>query len=217
MTTINHASRARLKGTVDFTIMFVSHDAFERDLRRLVASVKLGGTGEAATRTGWETFKHQLHVHHTAEDTSIWPALRTKLARRDDEGVLDAMESEHAGIDPLLARVDASLASGDEAGLAESVNALNAALLAHIEHEETDALPLVETFLGPKGWAAFVQQMRKTNGLRGAAEFFPWMLDDTPANTRKQVLGLLPPPARLLYRAVWRPGYARTPRWGQAA
>jgi iron-sulfur cluster repair protein YtfE (RIC family) len=213
MTTNNNTGRARLKGKVDFTIMLISHDAFERDLRRLVALVEGGHTGDGAPRTGWETFKHQLHIHHSTEDTAIWPALRTKLTRRDDVAVLDAMESEHAGIDPLLSRVDASFAGGDQVALADSVDALRAALVAHIEHEENDALPLVETFLGLEGWDAFVRQMRKTNGLRGGAEFFPWMLDDTPADTRKQVLGLLPPPARLLYRAVWRPGYARTPRW----
>jgi hypothetical protein len=41
--------------------------------------------------------------------------------------------------------------------------------------------------------------------------------DDTRRRRPPQrVLGMLPPPARLLYRAVWRPGYARTPRWHTA-
>jgi hypothetical protein len=43
------------------------------------------------------------------------------------------------------------------------------------------------------------------------------MLDGAPASTAKQVLGMLPPPARLLYRVAWRPGYARTPRWNTTA
>ena len=47
----------------------------------------------------------------------------------------------------------------------------------------------------------------------GGAELFPWMLDGASADTSKRVLSMLPPPARLLYRAVWRPRYARTPRW----
>ena len=85
-----------------------------------------------------------------------------------------------------------------------------------MKHEEDQALPLVEAHLGPGGWAAFRKATGKIQGLKGGAEFFPWMLDGAPADTAKRVLGMLPPPARLLYRAVWRPGYARTPRWNTA-
>ena len=71
----------------------------------------------------------------------------------------------------------------------------------------------IQAHLGPQGWAAFGKAAGRSEGLRGAAELFPWILDGAPAGTRKRLLGMLPAPARLLYRAVWRPGYARTPRW----
>jgi hypothetical protein len=108
--------------------------------------------------------------------------------------VLDAMKAEHVRIDALLGAVDSCLAAAGQAGLAQTADGLAAALAAHMEHEEDQALPLVETFLGPAGWAAFAQEIRKTQGLRRTAEFFPWMLDDTPRAIRKRVLGLLPPP-----------------------
>lgn len=206
----------RPAGAVDFTFMYAAHDAFSRDLRRLAAAVEAGRTAEPAVRTGWATFKNQLHVHHTAEDRWLWPALRNKVTRPGEVSVLDAMEAEHARIDPLLARVDASLAATGLAGLAASASALTSALTAHMEHEEDHALPLVEAHLGPDGWAAFGKAAGKSEGLRGAAELFPWMLDGAPADTSKRLLGMLPPPARLLYRALWRPGYARTPRWATA-
>ena len=216
MTTTGNGRRHRLEGDVDFTLMYVAHDAFHRDLRRLAAAVDAGRAAEPSVRAGWETFKEQLHIHHTAEDVSVWPALRAKVTMAGHVAVLDAMEAEHARIDPLLSAVDSCLAAAGQAGLAETADGLAAALAAHMEHEEDQALPLVETFLGPAGWAAFAQEMSKTQGLRGAAEFFPWMLDDAPPATRKRALGLLPPPARLLYRAVWAPGYARTSRWDAA-
>jgi hypothetical protein len=53
----------------------------------------------------------------------------------------------------------------------------------------------------------------KSTGLKGAAELFPWMLDGALPATSRRLLNTLPPPARLLYRALRRPGYARTPRW----
>jgi hemerythrin-like domain-containing protein len=204
----------RLSGDkVDFTLMYVAHRAFERDLQRLATAVEEGRTSDLAVRAGWDTFKNQLHIHHHAEDLSLWPALRHKTNRPDDVAVVDLMEAEHASIDPLLARVDASLGAEDETNLEPSIHTLTAALTAHVEHEENQALPLVATLLGPEGWAEFRSTVGKIQGLRGGAEFVPWMLDDTPAATRKQVLGLLPPPVRLLYRTTWRRSYARTGRW----
>jgi iron-sulfur cluster repair protein YtfE (RIC family) len=214
--TTNDTHRHPLQGKVDFTLMYAAHDAFHRDLRRLTAAVEAGQTADPAVRTGWATFKNQLHVHHTAEDTSLWPPLRQKVTRPEDVAVLDAMQAEHARIDPLLSQVDASLAASGRAGLAGHAGMLAETLTAHMKHEEDQALPLVEAHLGPAGWAAFRKATGKIQGLRGGAEFFPWMLDGAPASTSKRVLGMLPPPARLLYRAVWRPRYARTPRWTTA-
>ena len=211
--TTDDARRHPLQGKVDFTLMYAVHDAFDRDLRCLTAAVEAGRTADPAVRAGWATFKHQLHVHHTAEDTSLWPPLRQKATRPDETAVLDAMEAEHARIDPLLSQVDASLAAPGHAGLPSDAGALAQTLAAHMKHEEDQALPLVEAHLGPNGWAAFRKATGKIQGLRGGAEFFPWMLDGASADTSKKVLGTLPPPARLLYRAVWRPRYARTPRW----
>jgi len=214
---IPSARHARPDRAVDFTIMYVVHDAFRRDLLRLTAAVEAGRTADPAVRSGWATFKNQLHVHHTAEDTSLWPPLRQKVTRPDDMAVLDAMETEHGCIDPLLAQVDASFAGTSQAGLTEGAAALTETLMTHMRHEEHQALPLIEAHLGPEGWAVFRQELRKSQGLRGGAEFIPWMLDSAPTCTIKQVLSSMPPPARLLYRAVWRRGYARTPRWNTAA
>jgi hypothetical protein len=204
-------------GRVDFTFMYAAHYAFNRDLLRLDAAVRAGRAMEPAVRAGWATFKHQLHFHHTAEDRWLWPALRDRVTRPDEISVLDAMEAEHLRIDPLLSRADARMAAGDLAALAEDVRALADTLIAHMEHEEDQALPLVEAHLGPDGWAEFGRAAGRSEGLRGAAELFPWMLDSAPAEISRRVLGMLPPPARLAYRLLWRPRYARTPRWDAAS
>jgi hemerythrin-like domain-containing protein len=196
--------------------MYAAHDAFTRDLRRLADAVEAGRTAEAAVRAGWATFKNQLIFHHTAEDNWLWPALREKVTRPDEISVLDAMEAEHLLIDPLLFLVDARITGDNLDGLADGVGALAGTLTAHMEREEADALPLVEAYLGPDGWAEFGKTAGKSEGLRGAAELFPWLLEGAPAEVSRQVLGMLPPPARLLYRVLWRPGYARTPRWDTA-
>jgi hypothetical protein len=93
MTTDDHRRRPR-QGKVDFTLMYAAHDAFHRDLRRLAAAAEAGRTADPAVRAGWATFKNQLHIHHTAEDTSLWPPLRQKVTRPEDTAVLDAMQAE---------------------------------------------------------------------------------------------------------------------------
>ncbi|GAB3973994.1 hypothetical protein GCM10029978_054560 [Actinoallomurus acanthiterrae] len=212
MTSNDTGRRRPRQGEVDFTFMYAGHDAFNRDLRRLSTAIRTGRAGDPAVRTGWETFKHQLHIHHTVEDEALWPPLRARVRRLTEVELLDAMEAEHALIDPLLSQVDAALAAGDPVAADE----LASTLAAHMEHEETEALPLVETYLGAEGWQAFGAAIRKRQGLKGAAEFLPWLLDDAPADLTRRVLGELPMPARLLYRARWRPAYARTPRWNAA-
>jgi hypothetical protein len=210
-------SGRRPAGEVDFTFMYAAHDAFQRDLRSLVAAVDSGHSAHPAVRTGWATFKNQLHLHHSAEDRWLWPAVRAKVTQPDETSVLDAMEAEHLRLEPLLSQVDAALLAGELAGLAESADALATTLTAHMEHEEDYALPLVEAHLGAAGWAAFGKTAGRSAGLKGAAELFPWLLDGAPPATSKRLLNMLPPPARLLYRALWRSAYARTARWVTAA
>jgi hypothetical protein len=205
-------SRTPIIGDVDFTMMYVAHDAFARDLRRMVSAVE-GSAVTPSARAGWAMFAYQLHVHHTAEDEALWPPLRAKVATADELAVLEEMEIEHAQLEPLLERIDIALADHDGPSLLEPVQALSAGLAAHMEHEETAALPLVAERLGVSGWREFGAHFRKTQGLRAAADFFPWLLDEAPAASRARVLRILPPPARLLYRAVWKPRYQRTPRW----
>ena len=42
---------------------------------------------------------------------------------------------------------------------------------------------------------------------------FAWILDGAGREDVAATLGQLPPPVRLLYRAVWKPRFAKTPRW----
>jgi Hemerythrin HHE cation binding domain len=220
----------RTVGGVDFSLMHAAHDAFTRDLARLADAAAAGRAGQPSVRAGWATFSRQLSVHHTAEDTALWPALQAKVTRPAEIAVLDDMVAEHAQIDPLLAQIDRALADAAAAGpadaadgsttdadggnsLAASAGDLERLLTAHLRHEEEKALPLVAAYLGAKGWAAFGRAVARLHGLSGAAEFFPWMLDGADAATRKHLLALLPLPVRLIHRAVWAPRYARTSRW----
>ena len=202
--------------SIDFTPMYASHDAFRRDLERLAAAVADGRADTGPVRAGWENFKHQLHVHHTAEDSDLWPRVRERVAGRvRDLALLDDMEAEHGRIDPLLDAVDAALVE-QVPELPDLVRALRATLDDHLKHEEDAALPLMQDVLTGADWGAFTGRMRESQGLRGAAVFVPWLVDGVSVVDRERFLGAFPPPVRVLNRLFWEGSYRRRGLWAVA-
>jgi iron-sulfur cluster repair protein YtfE (RIC family) len=199
--------RAAHAGEVDFTMMYVAHDAFNRDLVRLVAAARAGEGFTSPAVATWQLFSRQLHTHHTAEDTALWPRLRAVVELEEERSLLDQMEAEHGELDPRLERVEAALADRDAQRLATELEGLADGLAAHMRHEEDAALPLVERRIGAAGWKAFGDEIRVQNGgIKGGALYLPWVLDGATDDVKSRVLKVLPPPARLLYRG-WERKY----------
>ncbi len=211
-------------GDADLTIMLAAHAAFRRDLAQLARAAAFAELPDprrrASVRAGWEVFKRQLHLHHTAEDAIVWPALRERLSRSDDaQSVLDAMESEHQQIDPLLAAVDGAFARAEEGHRADArtigdaADALAASLTGHLRHEERDGLPLIGVALTEAEWRGVGFRIARKNGLSAGGEMFAWLADGADPDRAAAAIGTLPPPARLAYRAIFKPRYDRTPHW----
>jgi len=203
-------------GDADLTIMIAAHDAFRRDLTRLARTASAANLSDPARRqsvaAGWDLFKRELHLHHTAEDEIIWPALRPRLAHSAAAlSVLDAMEAEHERIDPLLAAVDTEFPGGDR--LADVIDALTSALTGHLAHEERDGLPLIGVALTAAEWRGVGRKMASKNGMAAGSEMFAWILDGADREHAATALAQFPPPLRLLYRALWKPRFDKTQRW----
>ena len=215
-------------GDADLTIMLAAHDAFRRDLTRLARTASAANLSDPARResvaAGWDLFKRQLHMHHTAEDEIIWPVLRPRLAYSENAlSVLDAMEEEHERIDPLLAAVDAAFqgeagemgrpGSGGFEGvvppgedrLADVIDVLASTVTGHLAHEERDGLPLIGVALTGAEWRGVGFKIARKNGLSNGGEMFAWILDGVGRQDAAATLRALPPPLRLLYRAIWKP------------
>jgi hypothetical protein len=190
--------------------MYAAHDAFRRDIDRLTGAATSNQADSPEVLQRWAIFEEQLRLHHTAEDEAIWPQLWAAATQPDDAAVVEAMQAEHAKIDPLLSEIDSYYSLRDGRSLAASFGRLAEALTADMAHEEQDALPLFEKLLGKRGWDAFTRYIGKAQGLRGAAVFFPWMLEGSSQATAEKVLRQVPPPVRVLYRRVWLPRYTRT-------
>jgi iron-sulfur cluster repair protein YtfE (RIC family) len=204
--------RAAHTGAVDFTMMYVAHDAFNRDLARLLAAARAGHGFSPAALATWQLFSRQLHTHHTAEDTALWPRLRAAIEAEEERLLLEEMEAEHAEIDPRVERVEAAIADRLADPLVTELEGLAAGLAAHMRHEEEEALPLVERRIGAAGWKAFGDEIRDQNGgVKGGALYLPWVLDGATDDVAGRVLKVLPPPARLLYRG-WQRKYRNAGR-----
>lgn len=203
-----------------FTIVFLIHEAFRRDLDRLRATVSSPKVDSPkANRLGahWEFVKDQLHHHHRVEDETFWPLVRPKFAGRTDElVVLDEMEAQHRALEPKSHAVDQAFAAflkepGDRTGteLATQLGEFRTQLAAHLDDEEQRCFPSVDEVLSVEEFESFGKATAKAIGMRGSARFFPWIFDGAIPVERQAVLSMPPPPVRVLCRYVWEPRYER--------
>ena len=159
---------------LDMSMMFAMHDALRRELVQVARTAKLRDDhpGRLLHATlGWELFKKFLLVHHQSEDEALWPVLRAAVADKPDRvAVVDALEAEHAAIDPLLAAIDAAAADPHYGyqWFGDLVDALAGQLTGHLSHEETEGLPLVDASLTPAQWQHYAQVHTETNRRRRA-------------------------------------------------
>jgi Hemerythrin HHE cation binding domain len=204
---------ASQQDTIDFAEMYVTHDAFRRDLERFAAASAAGKAGTPTVLAGWENFKTQLLLHHSVEDAWLWPRLHREVAGRPaDVALLEEMEAEHAQIDPLLAAVDAALAGGGTS-LTGPVREVSEILGYHLKHEEEKALPLIQSVLTPKDWQGFRGAMGRAQGITGAAVWIPWIIDGMPLADERTFLARMPAPLRWLNRLFWASRYKQRNMW----
>lgn len=204
------------------TLMYAMHDALRRELENIAKVTAPGGDDPRrvlAAAAGWELFTTALHIHHTAEDEALWPPMAEALAARpDDLALLAAMEAEHAAIDPLLVAIDAAIADpeGGPERLGELTDTLATALRDHLDHEEKEALPLIDATVTDVQMRQFGEAHSARIG-PDAQRILPWLLDGASDQTSAVTLGRLPEPVRLAYRDAWQPAYAAADRWNGAA
>lgn len=213
-------------GPHDHTGMYVMHHGFRRDLARFSSSIALTPIGEVDTWSAlsrrWARFTHVLHEHHHAEDEHYWPVLDAAVTRRgtaSDRAQVEAMSTEHAEIDPALA----ALTGGFEAmvhhpcedhqhALEIRLAGLREVLGAHLEHEETIVLPLVQRVMSTADFAAVERAIESGYRLRDAPFLIGWVTDGLPEDARERILIRSGPPFRLLYAVLHRPHARREQR-----
>jgi hemerythrin-like domain-containing protein len=197
-------------GPVDMHMMYVMHHAFRRDLDRFVAAAQHTPAEDRRTwamlADRWEIFAEVLHKHHTGEDAGLWPWL-IEHGTEEDRGTLEAMETEHDAIDPLLgqcasgfARLRTHADDDARAGLAVRLVATRETLGRHLQHEETDAITIIQRLMTQADWDAIDEEFFKEELTPGyIVKVVPWAAYGAPREVLDEVFAK----AGLGFKLVW--------------
>src|SRR6185369_10132049 len=102
------------------TAIMLAHHGFRRDFgrfRKALGRIAEGDTSRAnAVREEWQRFHATLHVHHTAEDTGLFPSLAKEQA--SVRATIENLGTDHRRFDPLLERADHAFAELPKADVA---------------------------------------------------------------------------------------------------
>jgi hemerythrin-like domain-containing protein len=201
------------EGPVDVRMMYVMHHAFRRDLVMFAAAAAVTPAADqttwAALAKRWEIFSEILHHHHSGEDAGLWPWL-TKVANDEEQATLAAMEAEHEQIDPILSScatgfetVTRTRSAWDAEHLAERLAAARDSLLAHMAHEETEAMALVQKYMTQEDWQGVVENnFEKKVAPKLLFAAVPWIAYELPRYAVDELLDEAGTPMKIVLMAT---------------
>jgi hemerythrin-like domain-containing protein len=116
------------------------HDGFRRDL----AALRESRMDAADLRTHCLAFCDALHAHHEGEDGALFPHLATE--HPELAGVLARLRQEHQVVAALMNEIR-RLLDHDRSRIQAELDRLTAKLEAHLDHEEQQLVPVLNTML----------------------------------------------------------------------
>ncbi|HEY1650706.1 MAG TPA: hemerythrin domain-containing protein [Acidimicrobiales bacterium] len=200
----------------DVTDMYAVHGVFRDTLGavpRLVGDIAAGDAARVdQVANYYDNILFFLESHHDGEEKIVFPRLRERCPQ--EEALLDSLESEHEAALSLLADARTSLAAwpGADGGVGrgggggggaaaqtavvDSLEALRAQLVAHLDEEETRALPLCAENILIEEWGQL-----PGHALAGYQGDKVWLIlglirQRMTDSQRAAMLEHMPPPAR---------------------
>jgi hemerythrin-like domain-containing protein len=195
------------------------HAAMRVSDDRLVAGVASMHDGDRdrarALRRWFAGYAAELHGHHRIEDTIFFPALGERVPVFSTYA--ETLAADHDRLDTLIDDIAGTLAaleSGTRAWspahdhLRAATVELRDLLVAHLDFEDRDVLPLFERHFTAEEYGALDQAAVRTVGLSKWLFTVPWWMASVDARTAEHDRANAP----LLMKAIWyatRGGYAR--------
>jgi len=196
--------------------MAVIHRVFRRGLPMVASLVRRtpqGSTGRSEPIAEHLDFLlNGIHHHHTGEDENIWPLLLERAAPQAE--LVERMEAQHGVLAERSERVRFLLdrwrqSATDGEPLAVAIEEFTAALVEHLDEEETHVVPLIRAHITAAEWERFGQatfeeftnpeKLTATGTLEAVAT----------AEENAWFTGGLPIPIKVMWRLVGRRRYAR--------
>lgn len=216
--TMTRPEPARDGATCLASDMVLVHKVFRRELRLLPSLVAAVAPAEieraALLGRHYRELATALRHHHQAERDLLWRRLseRTRL----EPALEDRMRQGHRRHAELLGELDGMLdlwlaaADGDVRDLLVDILAELAADVAeHLDLIESRVLPEVDRHFTQREWLALGLRAASWIPLHRMAWMLGAMLEDATDAERRNLMGKVPAPARMLYRMVGQEQYAR--------
>ena len=210
--------------SADTRIMRVVHNALRRDIARAAEVLRTAPPPAQAQRVAladhlvW--MMHFLHLHHTGEDSGLWPLVRELNPAA--AALLDAMDADHARIGPEMERVAAVAADyrahpAAREELSQSVTSLERVLLPHLQREEDEMMPVVARTLTRRQWDDVEQRVfiaSKTKRELGIEAH--WIIDGAGREDYDVTVRKVDPATRFMLLHAFKRPYRRAcaTRWG---
>ena len=198
--------------------MVVVHKFFRREFGQgpsWVRRVPAGDTAQAQiVYTHMTKAFDLLHHHHEAEDINLWPRLRERAT--DQQALLDDMEGQHRGIDPALAKAEALGQTwaqtgdpGDRDAFADAIEEFTGPLLAHLDQEEADILPLAQQYVTEEEWGLLAKHALAHTPREDLIKGLGGILEDATPDERAMMLGVIPTVPKVLYSLFGKRSYIK--------
>lgn len=187
------------------------HRVFRREFAVLPALVR--GVADGDAERAAVVARHArmilrgLRSHDDGEDGALWPPLLERAPGA--AALLDRLRIQHEAIATLAERLEALLDAWDPGRSAEArervaaaAGALHPMLAAHLDVEDAQVLPLVETYLTGPEWESVARPSRGVIPRQQTPLMFGAMLEEATEAERELLLAPVPLPVRFLLRTV---------------
>lgn len=218
----SHSSELHGEGLTDVRMMISIHRVFRRELALVPPSVRATAHSDRARAAvlaqHLDLVLGGLHTHHTHEDEMMWPLLEERVPI-ELEPLVDLMEDQHeevarrgGQVAECLAAWRGSAARSDGAALADALDQLVAALIEHLDAEETRLLPIMARHITGEEWEAFAKAGEASTPKKYQLVLLGMMLYEGDPATMATELAKAPLPARLIGPRLGRRAYRKYAR-----
>jgi hemerythrin-like domain-containing protein len=198
--------------------MAIIHETFRRSYAEAAQLIRANPTPSAARVTFLADHidfgLSMLHHHHEGEDEILYPLLverapdhaaRTEQIDREHQEVKGAIDAAQLACEKW--RAAPTKESGD--ALASALDAVNAALLPHLDNEEREIVPLAAVTVTQEEWNSLAQHGIASVPNNKKMIAFGMILEPLTPVDRVYMLSNLPPPVKVLYHLVGKRAWKR--------